>query len=93
MTRKMPIVSFMPIHGSGLLSIFWKPNSNVLAVEASSGFGVGFFDDNGELIGVEFFDVAEKSDKQKLEFKKLVVTVHVKNGQVEFHDVKAKKAA
>lgn len=93
MTNKKPVIKYLPIRGSGLLSIFWKPNSKTLAIEAQNGFGIGFFDDDGSIIGVEFFDVEEKSDKQELKFETHSVSIQMKNGVVKDYQVKNLKAA
>jgi hypothetical protein len=50
------------------LSIYWYPGPYGDAVEAKSGAGVGWFAPNGELLGVEFDDVAYARDRQVLAF-------------------------
>lgn len=93
MSAKKPVIKYLPIRGSGLLSIFWKQNSKTLAVDSLNGFGIEFFDDDGSLIGVEFFDVEEKSDRQELKFKNHVISILMKDGVVKECQVKNSKVA
>ena len=55
-------VFFNPIEGSGCLSISWAPGPMGAATEANNAKGVGFFSPAGDLLGVVFDDVAEKSE-------------------------------
>lgn len=64
---KKPKIVFRPFSGSGPLSIYWHEGPYGDAVEASSGRGVAWLTPNGELLGVEFDDVAWERDEQSLE--------------------------
>jgi len=75
-------VFFHPIEGSAPLSISWYSGPKGDAVEAKNGTGVGYFSPTGELLGVMFDDVSEKSDHQVLEFDRYRVEVTTKNGRV-----------
>lgn len=66
---KKPTVSFRHFGGSGPLSLYWYPGPYGDAVEAKSGSGVGWFAPNGELLGVEFDDIAFSRDRQILAFE------------------------
>ena len=66
---KKPTVSFRHFGGSGPLSVYWYPGPYGDAVEAKSGTGVGWFAPNGDLLGVEFDDVAFEKDQQVLVFE------------------------
>ncbi len=82
---KQQAVSFRPFGGSGPLSIYWHAGPYGDAVEAVGGRGVGWFAPNGELLGVEFDDVATEEDRQKLKFKNgTEVEVAVRRGKVSF---------
>ena len=59
-------VSFRQFAGSGPLSIYWHDGPYGDAVEARRGRGVAWLTPNGELLGVEFDDVAWKADDQTL---------------------------
>jgi hypothetical protein len=65
---KKPSISFRHFGGSGPLSIYWYPGPYGDAVEAKDGSGVGWFAPNGELLGVEFDNVAFAHDRQVLVF-------------------------
>ncbi len=84
-------VFFHPIEGSGSLTISWSSMPKGDAVEASKGFGVGFFSDLGDLLAVIFDEVKESQDHQVLEFKKALIEVTVKNGKVT-HTISLKEA-
>ena len=75
-------ISFRVIGESGPLSISWYDGPKGDAVEAKNGIGVGFFSPNGELLSVEFDDVAESKDHQVLEFDRYQIEVFVKKGKV-----------
>ncbi len=93
---KKPEVSFRHFGGSGPLSIYWYPGPYGVAVEAIKGAGVEWISPSGEILGVEFDDVAVKEDSQKLEFKSgHCVSIKVKNGKivVNTHKSKCRKAA
>jgi hypothetical protein len=75
---------YNPISGSGILSISWFSGPLGDAVEANSGSGVGFFAHNGDLLGVQFDDVAELKDHQVLKFQNYQVIVDVVNGKVNY---------
>ena len=63
-----PTISFRHFGGSGPLSVYWYPGPYGDSVEAKDGSGVGWFAPNGELLGVEFDDVAFEHDHQALVF-------------------------
>lgn len=65
---KKPVISFRHFGGSGPLAVYWYPGPYGDAVEAKQGSGVGWFAPNGELLGVEFDDVAFDKDHQALTF-------------------------
>lgn len=65
---KKPVISFRHFGGSGPLAVYWYPGPYGDAVEATQGSGVGWFAPNGELLGVEFDDVAFDTDQQALAF-------------------------
>jgi len=80
---KRPTISFRYFEDSGPLSIYWHTGPYGDAVEAVRGRGVGWFTPNGELLGVEFDDVALRNDRQLLKFKNgAEVEVVVKKGKV-----------
>src|SRR5438876_12095886 len=80
---KNPRVVFRHLAGSGPLSIYWHDGPYGDAVEAVKGRGVAWLAPNGELLGVEFDDVARAADAQTLELPNGdVVTVRVKKGKV-----------
>ena len=75
-------VSFRHFSGSGPLSIYWHDGPYGDAVEARQGHGVAWLAPNGDLLGVEFDDVAWKEDDQALEVPNGdVVHVTVKRGK------------
>ena len=79
---KRPTISFRHFGGSGPLSAYWYPGPYGDAVEATHGKGVGWFAPNGELLGVEFDDVAVHDDRQALTFKNgVTVEVGVRKGK------------
>lgn len=79
---KKPVISFRHFQGSGPLSIYWHEGPYGDAVEARRGSGVGWFSGNGELLGVEFDDVAYQTDEQTLEFSSgVTVSVRVSKGK------------
>ncbi len=79
---KRPRVSFRHFSGSGPLSIYWHDGPYGDAVEARKGNGVAWLAPNGELLGVEFDDVAWKQDEQALELPNAdVVRVKVRRGR------------
>jgi len=63
---KKPKIAFRHFSGSGPLSIYWHDGPYGDAVEARSGRGVAWLTPNGELLGVEFDDVAWARDEQTL---------------------------
>lgn len=78
---KRPRVSFRHFSGSGPLSIYWHDGPYGDAVEAKKGRGVAWLAPNGQLLGVEFDDVAWNADDQTLELPNHdVVRVTVKRG-------------
>lgn len=60
-------ISFRHFSGSGPLSVYWHDGPYGDAVEARKGRGVAWLAPNGELLGVEFDDVAYASDDQMLD--------------------------
>lgn len=52
---------FYPKDGSGLITLDWTEGPYGLGTEPEEGFGVGFFDFRRRILGVQFFDVEEKS--------------------------------
>ena len=80
---KKPTVSFRHFGSSGPLSVYWYPGPYGDAVEAKDGAGVGWFAPNGELLGVEFDDVALERDHQVLAFSSGdKVEIRVTHGKV-----------
>ena len=80
---RKPRISFRHFSGSGPLSIYWHDGPYGDAVEAVKGRGVAWLAPNGELLGVEFDDVASPADAQTLELPNGdVVTVRVTRGNV-----------
>jgi hypothetical protein len=87
MTTKKPKIS-LPSHPEGLLGIYWTPGPYGLALESSKDLGIGFFSADNQLLAVEFFDVAVKSDGQVLSFKNGVsVSLSIKNKKIEHINV------
>lgn len=79
---RRPRVSFRHFSGSGPLSIYWHDGPYGDAVEATKGCGVAWLAPNGQLLGVEFDDVAWKADDQILELPNDdVVRVRVRRGR------------
>jgi len=84
--KKNPVISFRYFEGAGPLSIYWYDGPYGTAVEATNGSGVSWHAPNGELLGVEFDNVAFDKDHQSLELvNKLIVEVKVTNGKVTFN--------
>ena len=80
---KKPTIVYRHFSGSGPLSIYWHDGPYGDAVEARSGRGVGWLAPNGELLGVEFDDVAWGRDTQSLELVNGdIVEVRVARGKV-----------
>jgi hypothetical protein len=80
---KKPTISFRHFGGSGPLSVYWYPGPYGDAVEARDGSGVGWFAPNGEVLGVEFDDVAFSRDHQVLVFSGGArIDVRVAHGKV-----------
>jgi hypothetical protein len=80
---KKPTISFRHFGGSGPLSVYWYPGPYGDAVEAKDGSGVGWFAPNGEVLGVEFDDVALERDHQALAFSSGDrVDIRVSHGRV-----------
>lgn len=83
---KRPVISFRHFEGSGPLAAYWHAGPYGDAVEATRGRGVGWFAPNGELLGVEFDDVATDDDQQALTFKSgVAVELRVRKGKVVVH--------
>ena len=80
---KKPLISFRHFAGSGPLSVYWHDGPFGDAVEAKKGRGVTWLTPNGELLGVEFDDVAYANDEQTLELPNGdSVAVRVRHGKV-----------
>ena len=80
--KKLRIV-FRHFSGSGPLSIYWHEGPYGDAIEATKGRGVVWLAPNGELLGVEFDDVAWGGDEQSIELPNGdVVGVRVARGKV-----------
>lgn len=80
---RKPQTSFRHFGGSGPLSVYWHETALGDAVEAVKGRGVAWLAPNGELLGVEFDDVAYASDQQLLHLpNRDVVSVRVSRGKV-----------
>ena len=78
-------VSFRVIGDSGPLSIYWYGGPYGDAMECSEGAGVCWLSPTGELLGVEFDDVAKDGDKQEMVTPNgYVVAVRTKKGKVTF---------
>jgi hypothetical protein len=77
-------VSFRVIGNSGPLTLSWFEGPKGPAIEAKNGAGVGFFSKEGKLLCVEFDDVEEKTDRQRLDFDSVQVEIWVKNGKVKY---------
>ena len=78
---RKPRVSFRHFSGSGPLSIYW--HDGPYGDEAVKGRGVAWLAPNGELLGVEFDDVAFAADAQTLELPGGdVASVRVRRGKV-----------
>ncbi len=90
---KTPQVSFRHFGGSGPLSIYWYDSPLGDASEADQGNGVGWLSPNGELLAVEFDDVAAAEDHQTLRFGTTVVTVSVRLGKVSVQRSPKRRAA
>ena len=81
---RKPAISFRLFAGSGPLSVYWHEGPYGDAVEARRGSGVGWFAPNGELLGVEFDEVADAADEQTMEFSGgAIVRVLVVKGKVK----------
>jgi hypothetical protein len=79
---RRPSIFFRNFAGSGPLSAYWHDGPYGDAVEARGGAGVGWFAPNGEVLGVEFDDVAYEADEQVLEFANgLIVRARVRRGK------------
>jgi hypothetical protein len=79
---KKPAISFRHFGGSGPLSIYWRDGLLGDAIEARRGRGVAWMAPSGELLGVEFDDVAYPDDQQELELRDgTAVRVRVANGR------------
>lgn len=76
-------IFFKPIAGSAPLSVYWVKGQMGDATEANNEIGVGFFSEDGKLLGAMFDDVSEASDNQTLEFDSYKVSVKVENGKVK----------
>ncbi len=83
-------MSFRHFAGSGPLSVYWFEGPYGDAVEATKGRGVAWLAPNGQLLGVEFDDVAWSADEQALVLPNGdSVSINVRRGRVT---VRAKHA-
>ncbi|MEO6025908.1 MAG: hypothetical protein ABIR79_03460 [Candidatus Binatia bacterium] len=83
---KKPRIVFRHFSGSGPLSAYWHDGPYGDAVEATNGHGVAWLAPNGELLGVEFDDVAWERDAQTLDLPSgEVVGLRVVRGKVVVH--------
>ncbi len=64
---RKPRIVFRHFSGTGPLSIYWYDGPYGDAIEATNGRGVAWLAPNGELLGVEFDEVAWGSDEQALD--------------------------
>jgi hypothetical protein len=89
--KRKPKVFYHPIEGSAPLAAYWFPGPYGDAIEAVEGSGVYFQAPNGDLLGVQFDDVREKSDKQSLlTATGIRIVVGVKAGTVSLNVVSTK---
>jgi hypothetical protein len=84
-------ISFRIIGTSGPLTIRILDGIFGVATESKNHKGVGFFSEDGGLLGVEFDDVEALEDHQTLEFDQDKVEIWVKNKQVRFEHSRIKK--
>ncbi len=54
------------------------------ATESKNELGIGWFSPNGELLAVQFDEVAQKEDNQFLVFNHYRVEIFVKKGKVKY---------
>ncbi len=84
--KKAESYFFKPIDGSAPLSIYFYDIGNLGdAVEAKNEAGVGWFSPNGEILAVQFDEVDENKDNQKLVFDRYRVEVQVNKGKISYH--------
>jgi hypothetical protein len=80
---KKPRIVFRHFSGSGPLSIYWHEGPYGDAIEVTKGRGVAWLAPNGELLGVEFDDVAWGADEQSIALPNGdVVGVRVVRGKI-----------
>lgn len=85
---KNPEISFRIFGSSGPLSIYWFSGSYGEAIESIDGSGVGWFSPSFDLLGVEFDDVEQSDDEQKLIFENGArVKIKTSSGKVEILEV------
>ena len=81
--KKKPKIVYSPIEGSAPLSIYWTEVPYGDAKESKEGNGVYWTSSDGALLGVQFDDVLEKKDSQKLTLtKNRVVHINVAKGNI-----------
>ena len=79
---RKPVISFRHFAGSGPLSIYWYEGALGDAIEARRGRGVSWISPSGDLLGVEFDDVAYPEDQQELEARNGdVVSLRIAKGR------------
>ncbi len=75
--------------GEGPLAIYLLKGPYGDAIQANNGRGVGFFDQTGKLIAVQFDLVNAKKDKQKIEFQNgTSVEINVQKSKVRIASAK-----
>lgn len=80
--KKRPEIFFEDRGGEGPLAAYWFDGPYGDAVEADGGGGVGFFNEKGRLLAVQFDHIISANDHKTLRFGKIIIEIAVKNGQV-----------
>ena len=87
-------IFYNPIEGSAPFAIHWYPGPFGDAKEAKSGNGVYWTSPNGELLAVQFDDVAEAADNQTLVCTKdIKIELKVSKGKPTFKVIRSSKKA
>jgi hypothetical protein len=84
-------ISYRQFGDSGPLTVYWHDGPYGAAREADVGKGVGWFAPTGDLLGVEFDDIAFSSDEQTLVFGLTRVTVVMRSGRAGVRFVRLKR--
>ena len=91
MKEKMEI-SHRSFGGSGPLSVYWTQPPYGYAKDCASGNGVCWMSASGELLAVEFNDVADDGDSQQLEIPGgWAVAVETKKGKASVKVTKKRR--